>query len=50
MDQRELERCCGISASLRDPKGTGASFGGVNSRPRHAKARKRHSEKGDRDH
>lgn len=48
--QRELERCCGISASLRVPKGTGASFGGANSRPRHANARKRHSEKGNRDH
>lgn len=42
MGQRELERCCGISDPLWDPKDTGASFGGENSRSGHAEARKRH--------
>lgn len=37
--QRELERCCGVSGPLWDPKDTEASFGGENPRSEHAKAR-----------
>lgn len=39
MGQRELERCCGVSGPLWDPKDMEASFGGENPRSEHAKAR-----------